>query len=147
MMKSDRNDYFLLLGRILIAAIFLMSGLNKIMAPGQTQAYMESAGMPLPGLFLVGAIVLEVGGALSLLLGAYTFWGSLALLIFMIPTTLIFHTNFADPNQMIHFMKNLAMIGGLLYVMEAGPGRISIDAKRRPKSVDRTEAVARRKVA
>lgn len=146
-MKPDRNDYLALLGRILIAAIFLMSGFNKIMAPGQTQAYMESAGMPMTGLFLVGAIVLEVGGALSLLLGAYTFWGSLALLIFMIPTTLIFHTHFADPNQVIHFMKNLAMIGGILYVMEAGPGRISVDAKRRPESLHRTEALARRRVA
>lgn len=146
-MKPDRNDYLALLGRILIAAIFLLSGFNKIMAPGQTQAYMESAGMPMSGLFLIGAIVLEVGGALSLLLGAYTFWGSLALLVFMIPTTLIFHTNFADPNQMIHFMKNLAIIGGILYVMEAGPGRISIDAKRQPEPVRRTEAVGRRRAA
>lgn len=146
-MKPDRNDYLALLGRILIAAIFLMSGFNKIMAPGQTQAYMESAGMPMTGLFLAGAIVLEVGGALSILLGAYTFWGSVALFLFMIPTTLIFHANFADPNQMIHFMKNLAIIGGLLYVMEAGPGRISVDAKRRPEPVHRTEPVARRRAA
>lgn len=146
-MKSDRNDYLALFGRILIAAIFLMSGINKIMAPSQTQAYMESAGMPMTGLFLVGAITLEVGGGLSILLGAFTRWGSLALLLFMIPTTLIFHTHFADPNQIIHFMKNLAITGGILYVMEAGPGRISVDAKRRPESLHRTEAVAHRKAA
>lgn len=146
-MQSDRNDYLALFGRILIAAIFLMSGINKIMAPGETQAYMAQFGMPLPGLFLVGAILLEVGGGLSILLGAFTRWGSLALLIFMIPTTLIFHTDFADPNQMIHFMKNLAIIGGILYVMEAGPGRISVDAKRRPESLHRTEAIARRRAA
>lgn len=146
-MKPDRNDYLALIGRILIAAIFLMSGLNKIMAPGATQALMAQFGMPAPGLFLVGAIVLEIGGAFLLLLGAYTFWGSLALLVFMIPTTLIFHTNFADPNQVIHFMKNLAIIGGILYVMGAGPGRISVDAKRKPEPVHRTEAVARRRAA
>jgi putative oxidoreductase len=146
-MKPDRNDYLALFGRILIAAIFLLSGFNKIIAPGQTQAYMAQAGMPMTGLFLVGAIVLEVGGGLSILLGAYTFWGSLVLFIYMIPITLIFHTHFADPNQMTHFMKNLAIIGGLLYIMEAGPGRVSVDAKRRPEPVHRTEAVARRKTA
>ena len=146
-MKSDWHDYLALLGRILTAAIFLMSGFNKIMAPGQTQGYMAQAGMPLTGLFLIGAIMMEVGGGLSILFGAYTFWGSLALFIFMIPTTLIFHTHFADPNQMIHFMKNLAIIGGILYVMEAGPGRISVDAKRRPEPICRTEAVAHRRAA
>ncbi|WP_202882146.1 DoxX family protein [Candidatus Manganitrophus noduliformans] len=146
-MKTDWHDYLALFGRIFIAAIFFMSGINKILAPGATQEMMAQAGMPLPGLFLVGAIVLEIGGALSLLFGAFTFWGSLALLIFMIPTTLIFHTNFADPNQMIHFMKNLAMIGGILYVMGAGPGRISVDAKRKPESYRRTEADARRRAA
>ena len=146
-MKSDWHDYLALLGRILIAAIFLMSGINKIMAPGQTQGYMAQAGMPLTGLFLVAAIILEIGGGLSILFGAYTFWGSLGLLIFMIPTTLIFHTNFADPNQTIHFMKNLAIIGGILYVMESGPERISVDANRRPESIRRTEAVARRRTA
>ncbi|TAK00094.1 MAG: DoxX family protein [Candidatus Manganitrophaceae bacterium] len=146
-MKSDWHDTLALLGRILIAAIFLMSGLNKIMAPGQTQGYMAQFGIPLTGPLLVGAILLEVGGGLSILLGAFTFWGSLALLIFMIPTTLIFHTNFADPNQVIHFMKNLAITGGILYVMEAGPGRISVDAKRKPESARRIEAIARRRAA
>ncbi len=146
-MKSDWHDTLALLGRILIAAIFLMSGISKIMAPGQTRGYMAQMGMPLTGFFLVAAIIFEIGGGLSLLFGAYTFWGTLALVIFMIPTTLIFHTNFADPNQVIHFMKNLAITGGLLYVMEAGPGRISIDAIWQPESARRTEAVARRRVA
>lgn len=145
-MKRDIG-YTLLLGRILIASIFLMSGLNKIMAPGQTAGYMSQQGIPLTGAFLIGAIILEVGGGLSLLLGAYTFWGSVALLLFMIPATLIFHTNFSDPNQMVHFMKNLAMMGGLLYVMEAGPGRISIDARRKPEPLRTTEADVRRRAA
>jgi putative oxidoreductase len=132
---KPRSDYYFLAGRILIAAIFLVSGLNKIMQPGATRAYMEQVGMPMSGLLLIGAIVAEVGGGLSLLLGVYTRWGGWLLFLFMIPATLIFHTNFSDPNQMIHFMKNLAIMGGLLYVIEAGPGRISVDAKRRPDDV------------
>ncbi len=135
---KTRSDYYFLAGRILIAAIFLMSGLNKIMQPDATRAYMAQAGMP--GLLLIGAIVLEVGGGLSLLLGAFTRWGGWLLFLFMIPATLFFHTNFSDPNQMIHFMKNLAIIGGLLYVIEAGPGRISVDAKRRPEEVTSSHA-------
>jgi putative oxidoreductase len=132
---KPRSDYYFLAGRILIAAIFLMSGLNKIMQPAATRAYIEQVGMPMAGVLLVGAIVAEVGGGLSLLLGAYTRWGGWLLFLFMIPATFIFHTNFSDPNQMIHFMKNLAIIGGLLYVIEAGPGRISVDAKRRPEEI------------
>lgn len=122
--------YLPLLGRILLAAIFLMSGLNKIMNPQGTQQYMASMGLTTATTFFyLGAIVLEVGGALSLLLGYWTRIGATALIVFMIPTTLIFHANFADQNQMTHFMKNLAMIGGLLYAWSYGPGAISLDAR------------------
>lgn len=127
---SAYHSYLPLLGRILLAAIFLMSGLNKIMDPQGTQQYMASMGMTTATmLFYLGAIILEVGGALSLLLGYWTRIGALALIVFMIPTTLIFHANFADQNQMIHFMKNLAMLGGLLYVWAYGPGSISLDVR------------------
>ncbi|HEY5599244.1 MAG TPA: DoxX family protein [Candidatus Manganitrophaceae bacterium] len=120
--------YRFLISRILMAAIFLIAAVDKITRPAETQAYMAQFGMPMTGLFLILAIVFEIAGGLSLLLGAYTRWGGWALVLFMIPTTLIFHANFADPNQMIHFMKNLAMIGGLIYITEAGAGEISIDA-------------------
>lgn len=144
---KPRSDYYFLAGRILIAAIFLMSGLNKIMQPAATRAYMAQQGIPMTGLFLVLAIIAEVGGGLSVLLGAYTRIGAALLFLFMIPTTLIFHTNFSDPNQMIHFMKNLAMIGGILYVIEAGPGRISVDAKLRPEEVEPSDVRAPRRRA
>ncbi|MDQ6733901.1 MAG: DoxX family protein [Nitrospirota bacterium] len=128
-MLSDHR-YSMLVGRILIAAIFLMSGIGKIADPQGTQQYMQAMGMTwATTLFYVGAIVLEVGGGLSLLLGYWTRAGAIALILFMIPTTLMFHTNFADQNQMIHFLKNLAMFGGLFYVAAYGAGPLSMDAR------------------
>ena len=122
--------YTTLVGRLLMAAIFLMSGMHKISDPQGTQQYMQAMGMTwATTLLYLGAIVIEVGGGLSLLLGYWTRAGATALILFMIPTTLIFHTNFADQNQMIHFLKNLAMFGGLFYVAAYGAGPISLDAR------------------
>jgi len=118
-----------LLGRILLVAIFVQSGVGKVLHPGQTMGYMAAAGMPLTGLFLVLAILSELGGAVSLLLGLLTRWGALVLIIFMIPTTLIFHGHVSDQMQMIMFMKNVSMTGGLLVLMANGPGAWSLDAR------------------
>lgn len=121
-------------GRILLALIFLMSGINKIMNWEGTEGYMMSVGMPMVTVFLIGAVVLEVGGSLSVILGYKARWGALALIIFTLPATFIFHAYWAvDPAQMqiqqIMFMKNLAMIGALLLVMANGAGPLSLDAK------------------
>jgi len=123
--------YTLLIGRILVAFIFLMAGINKIGNPSGTQAYMAAFGMPFTRFFLVGAIAIEILGSLSLIAGYYTKLGAWALIIFMIPTTLIFHTNFSDQNQFIHFMKNVSMTGGLLYIATYGAGAWSMDARRK----------------
>ena len=124
------QPHLALLGRICVALIFLMSGINKIMDPQGTQQYMAAMGMTTATTLLyVGAIVFEVGGGLSILLGYWARVGAAALFLFMIPTTLIFHSNFGDQNQMIHFLKNVAMMGGLLYVMAYGAGRLSLDAR------------------
>jgi putative oxidoreductase len=120
--------YLPLFGRILLGGLFLLSGFNKIMQPAMTEQYMAAHGMPLPQLFLVGAIAMEVGVGLALVAGFWARAAAWALVAFMIPTTWIFHTNFADQNQMIHFMKNLAITGGLLYVAAYGAGCLSIDA-------------------
>ena len=129
MMLYD-HPYSTLVGRILLGAIFLLSGINKIADPAGTQGYMVAMGMTWGTmLFYLGAVLIEVGGGLSLWLGYWTRVGAALLIGFMIPTTLIFHTNFADPNQMIHFMKNLAMTGGLLYLATYGPGPISLDRR------------------
>jgi putative oxidoreductase len=121
-----------LLGRILLAQIFLLSGLNKIGAWEQTAGYMASKNMPLVPFFLVAAILFEVGGGLSVALGYKARLGAAALVVFLIPTTLIFHNFWAlqgmeQQVQMIMFMKNLAILGGLLLVIGFGPGPLSLD--------------------
>lgn len=123
------KDFIPLVARVLLSAIFLNSGWGKIMNFTGTQEFMAAHGMPLTGLFLIGAIVVELAGGLSLLLGYKARWGSTALVVFLIPTTLIFHTEFSERIQMIMFMKNLAILGGLLMVTYFGPGPISFDER------------------
>lgn len=118
-----------LIARILLCLIFLKSGIGKIMDPAGTMQYMSAYGMPLVGLFLVGAIVLEILGSVSVLLGFKARWGAIALIIFLVPTTLIFHTKFSEPLQMVMFLKNLTTLGGLLMVAHFGPGPLSLDRK------------------
>jgi putative oxidoreductase len=120
-----------LLGRILLSQIFLAAVFGKITGPATTQHYMAAYGMPMTGFFLVCAIIVELGGGLSVLLGYKTRWGATILALFLIPVTLIFHTKFSDQTQVIMFMKNLAIIGGLLTLTVAGPGPISVDGHSR----------------
>lgn len=117
-----------LLARFLIALIFLMNGLSKITNFSGTDRYMDQYGIPLTFLFLIGAICVELLGGLSLLIGYKTKLGALVLFLFLIPTTLIFHTEFSDQTQVIMFMKNLAVMGGLLLLVSQGAGKISLDA-------------------
>jgi putative oxidoreductase len=116
------RNFLPLIARILLVAIFLWSGVNKILHPADTQAYMAAFGMPLTGLFLPAAIALELLGSLSVLLGIYPRLGAAALAFFTLITGFIFHSNFADPLEQIMFMKNLAMVGGLLLVVQYGVG-------------------------
>ena len=116
-----------LIARILLSALFIWSAFNKIMNPAGTQQYMTANGLPLVGLLYLATVAVELGGGLSVLLGYKVRWGAIALAIFLIPATLIFHTNFADRMQQIMFMKNLAILGGLLMIIQYGAGRISLD--------------------
>jgi putative oxidoreductase len=120
--------FIILLARFCIAFIFLMNGLGKVVNPSETQQYMEQYGMPLTFLFLIGAICVELLGGLSILTGLKARWSALALFLFLIPTTLIFHREFSDQIQVIMFMKNLAIMGGLLLLVSHGAGKISLDA-------------------
>ena len=120
-----------LAGRILIAAIFVLSGLGKIAQPGATLAYIGAAGLPLPPLALGGSALVELGGGLALILGYRTRIAAAALAVFSIVTAMFFHSKFADQNQMIHFMKNVAMAGGLLQVIAFGGGSFSLDSRKR----------------
>jgi len=118
-------------GRVLISIIFLSSGYNKIVGFSATQKYMESHGLLFAEALLVLAIFAELSGGISLILGAYTRLGALALLLFMIPTTLIFHTDFSQRVQVIHFLKNLAIMGGILAFMAMGDGGLGYDSLRK----------------
>ncbi|KQW89834.1 LysR family transcriptional regulator [Massilia sp. Root418] len=117
------------IGRILMAAIFILSGFGKLMAPAATIGYIQAMGLPLASAGLVAAIVVELGGGLLLALGYRTRIVALVLAAFSVVTGLVFHSAVGDQNQMIHLMKNLAMAGGLLQVVAFGAGAYSLDAK------------------
>ena len=116
-------------GRILVAAIFILSGLGKIGAPAATQGYIAAMGLPAPLLAYIGATAVELGGGLLLLAGYRTKLVAAALAAVSIVTAFIFHHALADQNQMIHFLKNFAMAGGLLQFVAYGAGRISVDGR------------------
>lgn len=122
----------LLVSRILLSGIFLFSGVKKIFAFHATQAYMAGFGMRMTGIFLVLAILFEIGGGLFLLLGYFPRLGALALILFLVPTTLVFHRNFADPGQVVQFSKNVAILGGLFAIFSAGGGDLTVRQRRNP---------------
>jgi putative oxidoreductase len=119
-----------LVGRILLAAIFVLSGIGKVADPTGTIGYITAAGLPLPQLAFAGAALVELGGGIALVLGYRTQLAAAALAIFSVLASLSFHSNFGDQNQMIHFLKNFAIAGGLLQVIAFGGGRLSLDARR-----------------
>ncbi|TKB45673.1 DoxX family protein [Thalassotalea mangrovi] len=113
------------LGRFLLALMFLVAGLNKIGQYQGTQAFMESVGVP--GLLLPLVIALEVVGALLLIIGFKTRLVAIALFAFTLIANVLFHANFADQMQMLLFMKNTSVMGGLLMVFALGAGAYSLD--------------------
>ncbi len=123
------------IGRILLSAIFIMSGANKIMNWDATAEQMAAEGMMWVPPLLIGAIVIELAGGLSVLLGCWARGGAALLILFLIPTTLIFHDFWSyqgqqQQSQMIHFMKNISIMGGLFLVLGFGAGTLCVDAKR-----------------
>jgi putative oxidoreductase len=121
----------MLIARILLSNVFLFSGVKKVFAFSATQAYMTKYGMKMAGLFLVLAILFEIGGGLMLLLGYLPRLGALALLLFLLPATVVFHRDFADPAQIVQFSKNAAIMGGLLTVLTAGGGEFALRGRTR----------------
>ena len=117
------------LGRFLLALIFLMSGFGKAFRFQQTQQYMAAFGMPATAFFLVLAILVEILGGISVVLGYRSRWGAFILSLFLTAANLIFHKDFSDPAQVAMFFKNLSVLGGLLLLFAYGPGEISWDRK------------------
>ena len=118
--------YLPLVARSLLGLIFVLSGITKITGFEATQQYMAGHGIPVTALFLVGAIAVELLGGLSLILGLWPRIGATVLFLFLIPATLIFHTDFGERTQMIMFLKNLAIMGGLLLAAVHGVGRYAL---------------------
>jgi putative oxidoreductase len=116
--------------RALLASLFLISGFGKLMAPAATKGYILSAGLPLPDLAYLIAVTVEVGLGLALLVGYRTRLVASLMAAFTVATAFAFHAHFADQNQMIHFLKNIAISGGLLQVAAYGAGDFALDALR-----------------
>jgi putative oxidoreductase len=125
------KQYGPLIGRILLAFIFILSGYSKIGGFQQTAGYMASKGLPMAQVLLVLTIIIELGGGLMLLLGWRARWAAVAFFLWLIPTTLVFHAFWGidaaqAQMQQIQFMKNLAIMGGMMYVMAFGSGPYSL---------------------
>ena len=124
------GDIASLTGRVLISAIFLMSGWGKVNAPAATIGYIGSVGLPAAALGFAIAVAIEIGGGLALVLGYRARLAAALMAVFSIAAAIGFHRDFADMNQFIHFMKNVAIAGGLLQIVAFGAGRFSLDARR-----------------
>ncbi len=122
----ELDDILALAGRLLMASIFLAAAFGKITNFDATLKYMEAHGMPAAALFCAAAILVESLGGISLALGFYSRWGAAALSGFLVAATWIFHTT---PDQRIHLLKNLAILGGLFQVMAFGPGALSFEGR------------------
>ena len=128
MFNESTRDAAALVGRLLVAALFLIDGWSKVRGYAPAVTYMER--FSVPGLLLPAVILVEVGGGLLVAIGWQTRCAALALAIFCIVAAVLFHTNFDDRNQVLHFQKDLAIAGGLLVLMAFGPGRFSVNGIR-----------------
>ena len=118
------------IGRLLLAAIFVISGVGKLLNPAGTIGYISAVGLPLPELGLAIAVIVEIGGGLLLIAGYQTRIAALSLAALTLAAAIFFHSNFGDQNQFVHFLKNVAIVGGLLQVVAFGAGRFSLDARK-----------------
>ncbi len=133
-MQGTINQFGPLVGRILLSLIFLISGFGKISGFAGTAGWMASKGLPMAEVLLAITIVIEIGASLMIITGFKARLGATALFLWMIPVTLVFHNFWAMPAaeqqiQQIMFMKNLGLMGGMLYIMAFGSGPKSVDKK------------------
>ena len=131
---NSMQDTLALIGRILIAYLFIPAGFGKLMGFAGTVGYITSAGLPLPQVAAAIAIIVELGFGIALLVGFQTRWAALGLALFTVATALFFHKYWAVPDAMkmmqtINFNKNIAIAGGLLALAAFGAGRFSIDKR------------------
>lgn len=134
-MNDVIRDYGPPLGRILIAAIFVISGFFKLMDPAGAAGAIESKGLPLPLVLAWATIAIELLGGLMLVVGYKVRVAALVIFLFTIIVTVVFHPWWADPAQQNAFLKNVAILGGLLYVAAHGAGRMAVDKDERELSL------------
>ena len=132
-----RNSPAMLVGRILLGLIFLVAGWRKLMAVAGTAGYFTKLGLPMPEVLAWVAIAIELGGAILLIVGWQTRWAALLLALFTLIAAFAAHRFWEfdaaqQANQMNHFLKNLAIVGGMIILAATGPGALSLDARRRP---------------
>lgn len=120
----------ILVGRIFLSLMFILAGYAKLTAVAGTAAWFESLGLPLPTVTTVVSGLVEVIGGLAILVGFQTRIAAIVIALFAAGATLVAHMDFADQMQQLLFMKNLAVIGGLLVLAAGGPGALSVDARR-----------------
>ena len=120
-----------LLGRLLIAPLFLWDVVFLLASPRTSIGYIAKGGLPLPEIAFAATVALELAGGLAILAGFLTRWAALGLALFCLATAALFHTNWADLDTKIHFLKNLAMAGGLLQLAAWGGGAWSLDVRLR----------------
>jgi putative oxidoreductase len=127
---SESLRFLPLLGRILIAALFVPEGFEKLTSFWPTVEYAASHGLPVPALAIAAAIAIELGGGLLVLIGWKARWAAGVIAIFCVVTAVIFHNNFADMGERINFFKDIAIAGGLLQLAYFGAGPFSVDNRR-----------------
>lgn len=134
-MNITSKDTTAAVGRLLLAALFMLSGFLKLTSPTATIAYIESSGMPFPNLAYLGALGVELGLASLLVLGIRTRAVAVLMAVFTAVTAVMFHNALADQGQFVNFFKNISIVGGLLQIAAFGGGMLSIDAlvRRRQK--------------
>jgi putative oxidoreductase len=130
--ETGWKGYAITLARVLLALVFLIAGWSKLTGFEGTVGYIASAGLPMPEVLAVLTIIVELGGAILLIIGFHARIAAFALAVFTLLATLVYHMNIADPLQQTMFLKNLAIIGGLLYLKVYGPGPWSLSYKACP---------------
>jgi putative oxidoreductase len=129
---NSQKDWAALVGRVLLSILFIESGFEKISGFEGTAGYIAGHGLPFPQVLVAIAIVIELGGGLAVLAGWKTRWVALALIVFMVVITPVFHNFWGAPPeavmaQRINFMKNVSILGGIFLLLAFGPGRYSVD--------------------
>jgi putative oxidoreductase len=138
-MSNSSNSAVPLIGRVLFSVLFLVSGFFKVAGYSQMVGYATAKGVPMAGVGVAIAAVLELVGGLAILTGFQTRVVASILFLYIIPATYFFHnfwtmTGMERQNNMAHFLKNLAIMGGLLILAANGPGRYSLDARSSAKA-------------